>query len=207
MTLADVAPPAHEPASTLPSRRLSRRLVLGVSIVLLLVSGGAIAGTYYYDSVPLVESNVLYPVVPMTELPPPVANAFVAAVDPDFYSSSDSLITRRYTMIASGAGEVSGWRTWVMTHKAEAAYTKAEILDRYLNRADYGRGAVGLVAAAQTYFHKPAAQLTVAEAALLAVQLHPDRPAPKAGWEQVLDTMVEQGWLSPADRNSLAFPG
>ena len=94
-----------------------------------------------------------------------------------------------------------------MADKAENGYSKTEILDRYLNRADYGRGAVGLVAAAQTYFHKPAARLTVAEAVVLAVQLHPDRPAPRAGWELVLDTMVEQGWLSRAERSSLTYPG
>lgn len=205
MTLADTVGPAHVPA--LPSRRRGKRLAVGVAIVLLLWAVGATAFTYYYDSVALVENNVSYPVVPVAELPPPVANAFIAAVDPDFYASSNSLITRRYTAIASGADGESGWRTRIMASKAEASYTKAEILDRYLNRADYGRGAVGLVAAAQTYFHKPAAQLTVAEAALLAVQLHPDRPAPKAGWEQVLDTMVERGWLSPADRNRLTFPG
>jgi membrane peptidoglycan carboxypeptidase len=207
MTLAGVAPPAHEPIPAVPSRRRGRRLAVGVSLVLLLWAGGATAVTYYYDSVPLVENNVSYPVVPVAELPPPVANAFVAAVDPDFYVSDDSLITRRYTVIASGADEVSGWRTRILADKAEDSYTRTEILDRYLNRADYGRGAVGLVAAARTYFLKPAAQLTVAEAALLAVQLHPDRPAPKAGWEQVLDTMVERGWLSPAERNRLAFPG
>lgn len=66
---------------------------------------------------------------------------------------------------------------------------------------------MGLVAAAQTYFHKPAQQLTVAEAALLAAHLDPDRPAPKAGWDRVLDTMVEHGWLSSAERNKLKFPG
>jgi membrane peptidoglycan carboxypeptidase len=205
MTLADMARPAHDPVSAPPSRRRGQRLAVGVSIVLLLFAGGATAVTYCYDSVPLVENSVAYPVVPVAELPPAVANAFVAAVDPEFYDSGDSLITRRYTVIASGAD--SGWRTWVMAHKAEATYTRTEILNRYLNRADYGNGAVGLVAAARTYFHKPAAQLTVAEAALLAVQLHPERPVPKAGWEQVLDTMVEHGWLGPAERNNLTFPG
>jgi membrane peptidoglycan carboxypeptidase len=207
MTLADTARPAHGPVGASPSRRIGRRLAVGVSIVLLLWAGGATAFTYYYDSVPLVENNVSYPVVPVAELPPPVANAFVAAVDPDFYASDDSLITRRYTVIASGADEESGWRARIMADKAEDSYTRTEILDRYLNRADYGRGTVGLVAAARTYFQKPAAQLTVAEAALLAVQLHPDRPAPKAGWDQVLDTMVERGWLSPAERNGLTYPG
>jgi membrane peptidoglycan carboxypeptidase len=170
-------------------------------------AGGATALTYSYDSVPLVEHSVSYPVVPVAELPPAVAHAFVAAVDPDFYDSGDSLITRRYTAIASGSGPESGWRAWVLADKAEDTYSKAEILDRYLNRADYGRGAVGLFAAAQAYFRKPAAQLTVAEAALLAVQLHPDRPAPRAGWDHVLDTMVERGRLGPAERNGLTFPG
>ncbi|MET8150160.1 transglycosylase domain-containing protein [Actinoplanes sp. NPDC049668] len=207
MTLAETAIHDHDPVSALPPRRRGQRLVLGVAIVLLLVSGGAIAGTYYYDSVPLVENNVSYPVVPVAELPAPVANAFVAAVDPDFYLSDDSLITRRYAVITSGGGDESSWRTWVMADKVENEYTKTEILDRYLNRADFGRGAVGLDAAARTYFRKPAAQLTVAESALLAVQLHPDRPAPRAGWDQVLDTMVERGWLSRTERDSLAFPG
>ncbi|MEU7907400.1 transglycosylase domain-containing protein [Actinoplanes sp. NPDC049118] len=207
MTLADMARPANDPVPASPPRRRGQRLAVGVSIVLLLMAGGTTAATYYYDSVPLVENNVSYPVVPVAELPAPVASAFIAAVDPDFYTSNNSLITRRYTVIAAGAGEESDWRTRIMANKAEAGYTKTEILDRYLNRADYGRGAVGLVAAARTYFHKPAAQLTVAEAALLAVRLHPDRPEPKAGWEQVLDTMVERDWLSQAERNSLAFPG
>ncbi|GAA3940949.1 transglycosylase domain-containing protein [Actinoplanes auranticolor] len=206
MTLADTAQPASAPVPAAPPRRLGQRLAIGIASVLLLLSGGITAVTYYYDSVPMVENDISYPVVPVAALPPAVANAFVAAVDPDFYDSDDSLITRRYTVIASGAGEESGLRTRVLVHKAEAGYTKTEILDRYLNRADYGRGAVGLVAAAQTYFAKPATRLTVAEAALLAVQLHPDRPAPKAGWDQVLDTMVEHGWLSQADRNGLTFP-
>jgi membrane peptidoglycan carboxypeptidase len=206
MTLADMARPARDPAS-FPPRRRGRRLAVGIAIVLLLAAGGTTAVTYYYDSVPLVEHSVSYPVVPVAELPPSVADAFVAAVDPDFYESSDSLITRRYAVTASGAGEQSGWRTRILANKAEASYTKTEILDRYLNRADYGRGAVGLAAAARTYFRKPAGQLTVAEAAFLAVQLHPDRPAPEAGWARVLDTMVERGWLSPAERTMLTFPG
>jgi membrane peptidoglycan carboxypeptidase len=206
MTLADTAQPASAPVPATRPRRVGQRLAIGIASVLLLLSGGITAVTYYYDSVPLAENDIPHPVVPVATLPPAVANAFVAAVDPDFYDSDDSLITRRYTVITSGAGEESSLRTRVLAHKAEAGYTKTEILDRYLNRADYGRGAVGLVAAAQTYFAKPATQLTVAEAAVLAVQLHPDRPAPKAGWEQVLDTMVEHGWLSRADRNGLTFP-
>ncbi|PWK36147.1 transglycosylase [Actinoplanes xinjiangensis] len=207
MTIADMARPANEPVSVVPARRRGQRVAVGVSMALLLVAGGTVASTYYYDSVPLVESGISYPVVAVTELSPAVVNAFVAAVDADFYDSGDSLITRRYAVVAAGADEESGLRTRILANKAESSYTKEEILDRYLNRADYGRGAVGLVAAARTYFNKPAAQLTVAEAALLAVQLHPDRPTPRDGWNQVLDTMVERGWLAAAERSSLTFPG
>jgi len=176
------------------------------------VGGVVVSGTYYYDSVAVPEPvQVSYPVVAVTELPISVANAFVAAVDPDFYESggtalTSSLITRQYLVIASGAGAVDSSRVRVMASKFEDMYTKTEILGFYLNSADYGPGAVGLVAAAQTYFHKPAARLTVAEAALLAVQLSADRPTAKVGWERVLDTMVERGWLSPAERSKLTFP-
>ncbi|GAA1648346.1 transglycosylase domain-containing protein [Actinoplanes couchii] len=189
MINAPVAPPARR-----------RRLLVGVSAALLLAAGGVVGATTYFDSVPLAEDTVAYPAVP-----DPVATVFVAAVDPDFYESSDSLITRRYVEILSG--EPSGLRTRVMARKAESEYSKAEILARYLGRADFGDGTAGLEAAAQARFQKPAGQLTVAEAAVLAVALHPDRPSERAGWEQVLDTMVENGWLTAADRNGLFFPG
>ncbi|MFC4068863.1 transglycosylase domain-containing protein [Actinoplanes subglobosus] len=207
MTLADIAPPVQDPAPTSPSRGRGRQLVVGASIALLLAAGGIIGATYYYDSVALPESTVTYQVVSVSALSPQVAQAFVAAVDPGFYESGDSLITQRYAVIAAGTGEESDLRTRIMARKAESTYTKEEILDRYLNRADFGRGAVGLVAAAQTYFGKPATQLTLAEAALLAVQLDPDHPAQPAGWVKILDIMVDHEWLTPAERSSLTYPG
>ncbi|MEM9189353.1 MAG: transglycosylase domain-containing protein [Myxococcota bacterium] len=46
---------------------------------------------------------------------------------------------------------------------------KRDILEQYLNRAYYGRGAYGLEAAAQRYFGKPARSLSVGEATFLSV--------------------------------------
>jgi membrane carboxypeptidase/penicillin-binding protein PbpC len=46
--------------------------------------------------------------------------------------------------------------------------SETELLAWYLNHADYGQLAVGIGAAAQTYFAKPVGELTPAEAALLA---------------------------------------
>lgn len=203
MTLTDTPQPVPAPVS---SRRRGRGLVIGASVALLLAAGGVVGGTAYFDSVRVAESSVAYPVVSYEQLPEPVAQAFVAAVDPDFYEDSD-MLTRRYAVLAAGADSESSLRTRVMARKLESEYPKTEILARYLNRADYGRGAVGLVAAAQTYFQKPAPELTVAEAAVLAVQLDPTRPEPTAAWNRVLDTMVDRGWLPAADRTGLTYPG
>ncbi len=53
----------------------------------------------------------------------------------------------------------------------EALWPKRRILEIYLNVAEFGRGIYGVEAAARIYFHKPAARLTYADAALLAAVL------------------------------------
>ena len=50
----------------------------------------------------------------------------------------------------------------------ERTHSKEEILAAYLNTAFFGSGAVGAEAAARTYFRKSAAELTLAEASLIA---------------------------------------
>jgi penicillin-binding protein 1A len=50
----------------------------------------------------------------------------------------------------------------------EHKFTKAEILELYLNRVYFGAGAYGVEAAAQRYFGKSARHVTLSEAALLA---------------------------------------
>ncbi|MBN1120014.1 MAG: PBP1A family penicillin-binding protein [Anaerolineae bacterium] len=91
---------------------------------------------------------------------------------------------------------------YVMTRE----YSKDEILELYLNQIPYGNLAYGIEAAAQTYFDKPARDLTVAEASFLAGL--PQSPATydpysnfagaKVRQRQVLDLMVRHGYLSIA---------
>jgi penicillin-binding protein 1A len=50
----------------------------------------------------------------------------------------------------------------------EAEYSKEQILELYLNKVYFGSGLYGAEAAAMGYFGKPASDLTVSEAALLA---------------------------------------
>jgi hypothetical protein len=85
-------------------------------------------------------------------------------------------------------------------------YPKDKILEIYLNQIYYGNLAYGIQAASQTYFGKPATDLTLAEAALLAGL--PQLPAiydpfvnlkaAKTRQKVVLDLMVEAGYITPA---------
>ena len=56
----------------------------------------------------------------------------------------------------------------VLAVRLERSFSKDEILELYLNRIYFGEGAYGVQAAAQRYFGKDAAELTIPEAALLA---------------------------------------
>jgi penicillin-binding protein 1C len=57
----------------------------------------------------------------------------------------------------------------VVAGRIERAASKREILEQYLNRVYYGNGAWGVEAAARFYFGKPAAALSLGEAAFLVV--------------------------------------
>ena len=58
-----------------------------------------------------------------------------------------------------------------ITYFLERSLTKCRILEIYLNVIEWGDGVYGAEAAAQTYFHKPAANLTPQEAASLGAMI------------------------------------
>ncbi|MFZ5376926.1 MAG: transglycosylase domain-containing protein [Patescibacteria group bacterium] len=87
----------------------------------------------------------------------------------------------------------------------EIIYSKEEILEMYLNYIPYGGTAVGIEAASQQYFEKPASQLTLPEAALLAgLPQAPSYYSPfgsnavhsKERQAEVLRRMVEDGYIT-----------
>ncbi|MCB8990487.1 MAG: transglycosylase domain-containing protein [Ardenticatenaceae bacterium] len=89
---------------------------------------------------------------------------------------------------------------WVMTRN----YSKEEILQMYLNEIYYGNLAYGVEAASQTYFGKPAADLSLAEATLLTglpqspVDLDPftNFEAAKERQWLVLNLMAGEGYIT-----------
>lgn len=90
----------------------------------------------------------------------------------------------------------------------EVRYSKDEILSIYMNRAYLGAGANGFEAAAQRYFGKSSAEVSIAEAAMLAGLLTaPTRYAPTNDLERsqeragiVLLLMNQQGYITDDER-------
>jgi penicillin-binding protein 1A len=97
----------------------------------------------------------------------------------------------------------------------ERKYSKAEILELYLNRVYFGSGAYGVEAAAQRYFGKSAKNISLAEAAMLAgLVKSPSRLAPNRNPEgaekraqAVLTAMAEVKFITDAQAQaSIAHP-
>jgi len=92
--------------------------------------------------------------------------------------------------------------------RMEAVLSKDEILTHYTNRIYFGAGLFGIETASQAYFHKPAADLTLSESALLAGLIRsPNRLSPfrdpDGALEQrniVLRQMEDQGHISARQR-------
>jgi penicillin-binding protein 1A len=102
-------------------------------------------------------------------------------------------------------------REAVLARRLERTMSKDAILERYLNTVYLGNGAYGIQAAAETYFGESAAELTTAQAALLAGMIanpgyydpirHPERALARRN--VAFDRLVDFGRLNRADADAL----
>ncbi|MGJ3238774.1 MAG: penicillin-binding protein 1C [Anaerolineae bacterium] len=98
-------------------------------------------------------------------------------------------------------------REMVLAVQMQNQFSKAHVLELYLNQVYFGNLAYGIEAAARTYFHKSASELSTAECALLAgIIQNPIVHDPLTRLDSALnrqqvalDLMVERGYLSVAD--------
>ncbi|AYN39662.1 penicillin-binding protein [Streptomyces dangxiongensis] len=123
----------------------------------------------------------------------------------NYYLDQDQTVTRKLKEL-------------VISLKVERETSKDDILAGYINTSYYGRGAYGIQAAAQAYYHIDAQKLSVRQGAYLAALLQAPSQydwavATPAGkrlvterWNYVLDNMVEEGWLPKAKRAAMHFP-
>jgi len=128
-----------------------------------------------------------------------------------------STITQQYVKNAFLSQEQTFSRKFqelFLSIKLDNNYNKDEILENYLNTIYFGRGAYGIEAAANTFFGVRAADLTPQQGAVLAVLVRsPNSYDPEANpeaaqdrWALVLDAMVDEGWLTKAEREASVYP-
>src|SRR6478672_6040321 len=133
------------------------------------------------------------------EYPPLVVHAFISAEDKDFFSHHGIDFTGLIGAVAdytfksiTGGGRAKGGSTItqqvakyllqdssynvgrkareaILAFRLESTLTKQQILELYLNSIFLGRNAYGVQAAARAYFDKDVNELTLPEAAYLAV--------------------------------------
>jgi penicillin-binding protein 1A len=166
------------------------------------------------------------------DFPPVLRDALVSIEDKDFYRHSGinfwRIVGAAYRDVESG-GKVQGASTLTMQlarnlflspdrsfHRKvqetmlaiqiERHFTKPQIFTLYANQIFLGHGVYGFEAASEYYFSKPAKQLTLEEAALLAGLpkgptvyspiSHPDRAQKRRNL--VINAMVEDGKITAA---------
>lgn len=133
-------------------------------------------------------------IIPWEKIPQNIKNATLAAEDAEFYQHSGidfkGIVRALYKDITSlSASQGGSTITQQLVKKAligdaktisrkikeallaiqiERAFSKDQIFWMYLNQIPYGSNAYGIEAASQTYFGKPALELTLSQAATLA---------------------------------------
>jgi monofunctional biosynthetic peptidoglycan transglycosylase len=135
--------------------------------------------------------------VPFSRIPKPVIRAVIIAEDARFYehsgfdlvaikdafdynldkgkvvygASTISQQTAKNLFLRPSRDPLRKWHEAVLTFFMERHLSKQRILELYLNVAEFGRGVYGVDAAARTYWGKPVARVTPAQAAELAATL------------------------------------
>lgn len=176
--------------------------------------------------------------IPYDQIPQKLVQAFVSAEDSSFFHheglnyvaivrsflanvkagrkvQGGSTITQqvaRSLLLSSEKTYVRKIKEALLAQKMEKSLSKEDILYLYLNQIFLGQGAYGVEAAAQIYFRKPAKDLTVPEAALLAgLPQAPSRYSPlsnplraKERQRYVLGRMAEEGYITADEAKNFA---
>jgi len=171
--------------------------------------------------------------VSYNKVPQKLINAFIASEDQRFYSHNGvdlrGLLRAIVKLVASGKKKQGGStitmqvaRNFLLTRektytrkikeiilalKIENELTKNEILELYINKIFLGRKAYGVVAAAEVYYGKPLAKLSLAQLAMIAglpkapSSLNPindpDRALIRRNY--VLNRMLSLGYVTPVE--------
>lgn len=148
-----------------------------------------------------------------------LAAMYANVVNSDATAYGGSTITQQLaknTLLSSNQTFLRKYQELSIAIAIEQRYTKNEILELYLNSVYFGEGAFGVESAAKKYFGKTAAELSLAESAMLIGLLPaPSAYSPISGdpelarqqQEKVLARMVNNGVITEQDKGAaLAQP-
>jgi penicillin-binding protein 1A len=175
-------------------------------------------------------------VVPLKKVSPDLKRAVLAIEDSNFYKHQgiNPIGIVRATLVNAQSGRtVEGGSTLtmqliknlfltperaisrkvaeaVLALRLEQIFNKDEILEMYLNQVYWGHNTYGAETAAESYFNKPAADLTLAESAMMAGIIQaPEAYSPFIDFELakrqqriVLARMQELKWITPAEADA-----
>jgi 1A family penicillin-binding protein len=176
--------------------------------------------------------------VHLSDVPPIMRSATIAAEDASFYDNPGfdprAVVRATYQWVRSGSPQ-SGASTITqqlvkntllgpeqtaerkikeafLAMELTRRYSKDQILEMYLNEIGYGNRAYGVEAAAETYFGKPARELTLPEASFLAglpqapsyYDPYTNMQAAKDRQSYVLDQLLRTGSITAEQRDSAA---
>ena len=202
---------------------LLRRLLrwfLWISILGAVAAAGAVVGVFYYlsEDLPRISTLADYrpPIIttvysddgrkigefykerriimPLSEMPPMLVEAFIAAEDARFYKhqgvdlisivraffknleagtivQGGSTITQQVTksfLLTPERSYTRKIREAILAYRIDKVFSKQDVLFLYLNQIYLGHGAYGVEAAAENYFGKKVKALNLAECAILA---------------------------------------
>ena len=199
--------------------RVLRWLIAGVMIMIMACAAAVISGYFYLSGdLPKIGSLADYHpaiittfyaddnrkiaeffkerriVIPLSDMPDVLKNAFIAAEDARFYKhqgvdifsiiraffknleagtivQGGSTITQQVTksfLLTPERSYLRKIKEAILAYRIDKAFSKDEVLFLYLNQIYLGHGAYGVEAAAENYFDKSAKELDLAEAAMLA---------------------------------------
>lgn len=176
-------------------------------------------------------------IIPLSSISPNTINATIAIEDSSFYEHGGIRLTSIIRAILAdifGIGLSQGGSTitqqvvknelltqkksvirkineWMLAIKLERVYSKDQILETYLNNIPYGGMLYGIEAASESYFGKPAKDLSLAQAAYLAAMIQaPSYYSPYGNHKNelatrkdlVLERMYTLGFINEQTYNS-----
>ncbi len=181
-----------------------------------------------------IERRILTPLV---DIPKMLTQAVIATEDARFFEHPGldyiGILRAAWTNIRHGGRRVQGASTitqqlarslflssersyerkireLILAYKMEVVTGKEKILETYLNQIYFGQGAYGVASAAESYFGKDLAKLSLAECAFLAgLPKSPSKYSPFSAYERakkrqehVLSRMVDAGFITALERDT-----